>query len=87
MMRQKDFANAFDGECRSSSKNTKGNDSSREWLRFAMTIRMTGIGRSRRISQPAPDYDRARRVECRFDSISDESVGIPENADGDLDER
>src|SRR5207248_9825926 len=71
VMRQTNFANAFDCERGSSGKNTKGNDDRSQRFRLAMTIRMSGIGRARRISHPAPDNDPPRGVEGRLDSISD----------------
>jgi hypothetical protein len=47
---------------------------------------MSGIGRTRGESQPAPDNDRARGVEGGFDTISNERVSISKNTGRDFDE-
>ena len=47
---------------------------------------MGGIGWTRRKSQPAPNDDRTRGVEGRFDAISDERISISKNAGRDFDE-
>jgi hypothetical protein len=47
---------------------------------------MSGIGRTRGESEPAPDNDRARGVERRFNAISDERISISKNTGRDFDE-
>jgi hypothetical protein len=86
MVRQRNFANARNGQSRGRGKNAKGNDNSSERFRLTVAIGMGGIGWTRGKSQPAPNDDRTRTVEGGFDPIRDERVSISKNAGRDLDE-
>ena len=78
--------NARNRQSSGRDENAKRNDDSGERFGFAVAIWMGGIGWTRRKSQPAPNDDRTRGVEGRFDAISDERISISKNAGRDFNE-
>ena len=65
---------------------TPSHNDGRDRFRFAVTVRMRFVRRTRGKFQPAPNHDRARDIEDGFNSIGNERVSISKNTCGRFDE-
>src|SRR5438445_9095164 len=79
-MWQKHCPRAFDCQANGRDQDAAGDKNRSQWFGFAVTVRVRFVWRPRRKTETAPDDNRTRDIDGGFHPVSNERIGITEDA-------